>query len=589
MAQPMQSNSSTQQMNGQRRCWEHCWLRKPPRGPENPTVENDLPVADQNDFQNRHIIYKPLHPWQTRIIRLLPDQPGRPLRCEIILAEFVDLDGVGIPESGQIVQYEAVSYSWGKSKLRTPITCNGLSYSIGHNLATALSYLRSPLDPRYLWCDALCIDQENSTEKSQQVSIMLRIFEKALRVIAWLGLLRNIGPKLTDYYAESPLVEKGLSHTELCYHNLKLLGKSVGLIYTSDWFRRTWVRQEVFAAKELIIQFGHHCVEFQRFRTLNTWLLDLAEEQDKTRSYIPRAPGTAQILAADFGHKGTDRHDYKPPGSLYSYSFHWVKILLEGKSFGVTNERDRVYGLVGMLQSRTNRWFVKVPPNIQSLQFPVDYAKSISQIYQDVVKYLINTTRTLDVLWAGNCCPRIMSDLPTWVFDWRQGTAPVLFDIVSSSVDRKRLAPIQDLDDYGQLTLEGAVLGQIGTLRKLTKHWLDELDPVMAKHRHFWTEDKMALAALDEVSSNALQALGLVGKKNSFRDCTLIVTRGAKLDDLVVHFRGRHGFCLLRKAEADSRNPRFYFLGSVYYVGLNPSIREVLASLDPYMKELVLI
>jgi hypothetical protein len=40
---------------------------------------------------------------------------------------------------------------------------------------------------RYIWIDALCIDQTNLSEREAQVSLMGELFRKATTVIAWLG------------------------------------------------------------------------------------------------------------------------------------------------------------------------------------------------------------------------------------------------------------------------------------------------------------------------------------------------------------------------------------------------------------------
>jgi len=40
---------------------------------------------------------------------------------------------------------------------------------------------------RRVWIDAICINQDNLDERSQQVSLMTDIYSKARRVIIWLG------------------------------------------------------------------------------------------------------------------------------------------------------------------------------------------------------------------------------------------------------------------------------------------------------------------------------------------------------------------------------------------------------------------
>ncbi|ENH69208.1 Heterokaryon incompatibility protein 6, OR allele [Fusarium oxysporum f. sp. cubense race 1] len=59
---------------------------------------------------------------------------------------------------------------------------------IGGNLAGALNHLRYPDKARTLWVDAICINQNDISEKNIQVPRMADIFRSAVRVVIWLGL-----------------------------------------------------------------------------------------------------------------------------------------------------------------------------------------------------------------------------------------------------------------------------------------------------------------------------------------------------------------------------------------------------------------
>ena len=56
-------------------------------------------------------IYKPLHPWQTRLGELFAAETGTPLRCSLHVADVIASDGFGLPETSRTVRYEALSYS----------------------------------------------------------------------------------------------------------------------------------------------------------------------------------------------------------------------------------------------------------------------------------------------------------------------------------------------------------------------------------------------------------------------------------------------------------------------------------------------
>lgn len=79
--------------------------------------------------------------------------------------------------------YTALSYCWGTDPPNRSIVCNGSIFAAPPSLEGALKRFRS-LDHDsdevpYPWIDAICIDQTNTTEKSQQLMMMQDIYRKA--------------------------------------------------------------------------------------------------------------------------------------------------------------------------------------------------------------------------------------------------------------------------------------------------------------------------------------------------------------------------------------------------------------------------
>ena len=86
--------------------------------------------------------------------------------------------------------YTAISYEWGDAKARRhTISINGNAFEIRHNLYSWLARLarRKDLRRRSYWTDAICIDQDNLSEKSSQVQQMKDVFRNADEVFVWLG------------------------------------------------------------------------------------------------------------------------------------------------------------------------------------------------------------------------------------------------------------------------------------------------------------------------------------------------------------------------------------------------------------------
>jgi hypothetical protein len=91
---------------------------------------------------------------------------------------------------------------WGSNANSRNIDICGKSYEIGHNLWLALLELRLGDRERIMWIDAICINQEDSSERNHQVGQMSLIYSQALMVIVWLG------PETEDSHEAIPFLKK---------------------------------------------------------------------------------------------------------------------------------------------------------------------------------------------------------------------------------------------------------------------------------------------------------------------------------------------------------------------------------------------
>lgn len=79
-----------------------------------------------------------------------------PIACELVQI-FLGDDGV---------PYEALSYTWADTSVMVKVRLNGRKKMVKDNLYTALHCLRRADEDRWLWVDALCIDQDDPAEKT---------------------------------------------------------------------------------------------------------------------------------------------------------------------------------------------------------------------------------------------------------------------------------------------------------------------------------------------------------------------------------------------------------------------------------------
>lgn len=155
--------------------------------------------------------------------------------------------------------FEALSYVWGShvAEELSNIRVNDRAFSIGTNLASALLHLRHETEPKVLWVDAICINQNSEEERSQQVQQMGAIYASAKKVLVWVGpdergeayscfaLIKDTTVSLMEMFTRYgsiiniPPIPPGFICTD------PLQWDMVRRLMNARWFIRVWVLQEV--------------------------------------------------------------------------------------------------------------------------------------------------------------------------------------------------------------------------------------------------------------------------------------------------------------------------------------------------------
>ena len=177
-------------------------------------------------------------------------------------------------------EFQAVSYTWGTPEMTKRIyLVEGGYIPATANCLDMIVHLRKA-GIRRVWIDAVCIDQENPEERSQQVSTIGHIFQHATYTIVYLGpddehsraLAESPSDKqfddLTDKFSralrigthltggrtlseEDRILRRMLrsgSHPEISYHiagHARQYHAHVDAVLRRAWFSRTWILQEV--------------------------------------------------------------------------------------------------------------------------------------------------------------------------------------------------------------------------------------------------------------------------------------------------------------------------------------------------------
>jgi hypothetical protein len=191
----------------------------------------------------------------------------RPDQFRLICLDAVEDDSHPVHMSLQIYsnercpEYETVSYTWAGedgdcSKCR-PIYV-GPYWDVlfqTKNCWSMVSYLRPSRGNRYIWVDAICIDQDNMREREEQVAKMGQIYKESLRVIVWLGddIVRR---PLHPHPRRLQLHELEFGWPVTNSSNCSERTPTFMCLLKRRYFSRLWVVQELLLAREVVIPLG---------------------------------------------------------------------------------------------------------------------------------------------------------------------------------------------------------------------------------------------------------------------------------------------------------------------------------------------
>lgn len=296
-----------------------------------------------------------------RIVEIQPSRDGKAfIECRIVHTNLASR-----PE------YEALSYAWGtQTEMGYPsIALNGRKFLVTTNLWSAMHCLRHETETRTMWIDAICINQNHIQERNQQVSLMGDIYRGAKQVLIWLGEEADDSHMVFEQMhitGDGPSSFKG--------QTLEAFGK----ICCRPWFYRTWVLQEIALSKTATVVCGRDTKSMKKF----------LPEKLPDQGFHPL--------------QGRDAiHHFKELGQLRAGVGRASKVLACAMFCNATDLKDKVYGLLGMLDH---------------LDIQVDYNLDISTIFQNFTRAIIQT-EGLHILHQYGT-QRLLHDLPTWVQDY---------------------------------------------------------------------------------------------------------------------------------------------------------------------------
>lgn len=353
-------------------------------------TEQQLQVLYQSP-QTRSQLYRPLNTTaaEIRLVYIEPlDRYNNMIECDLRTVSLLD---------NAHPQYLALSYTWGDPLLNTEIFVNGCILKATTNLVAALHSLRSnwyqvtanqPVLKAHkelvgpIWIDAICIDQGNHEERSQQVQIMGKIYATANLVVSWLGeiLPQHVAgmealvqihnaSKTKPIHEDYSWVEENTSLWQWDYEMREpnAVWKSLERILNLPYWRRVWVIQELIMCKWALAMLGDKIVPFTAFRNF----LNLCRAAGKSL----KDPGVSPFLHiyAQIKELGIELSSLSNL-LVVRYKFESKELmplqwLLSRFSERLTTDpRDRIFGML----------------SIANTSMKADYNKSAIEVYQEL-------------------------------------------------------------------------------------------------------------------------------------------------------------------------------------------------------------
>lgn len=299
-----------------------------------------------------------------RLIEILSDEADS-VSC--ILHDVEDLEDCG--------PYIALSYVWGAEHPQHEVTIGGANLMVRENLWLALRALKNRLMSGWgivgarcirFYIDAICINQKDGKEKERQVNLMEAIFKEANSVVAWLGegeerwgqcYFKWLGPGFNSnrsmpsfWPADTSEIEKGLDFDR----------RAALYFLDRTYWKRLWIVQEIWLAKEIIIMCGSETCSWKQ--------LAVRIAENPKALFVEGHPST-KIIRSLY---------YKD----FSRQTHEVLSRFSGQDCSIP--QDKVFGLLGLMTMARRRC-----PEA----FSTEYTRTPSTVFHAVANYLSNFER----------------------------------------------------------------------------------------------------------------------------------------------------------------------------------------------------
>jgi hypothetical protein len=435
-----------------------------------------------------------------RLLKLLHPGDGGQIRCRL---DVVDLKSK--PD------YRAVSYTWGPptpeakqqgmtANKSCAVLCNEKELLVTENLFHFLRHASQELEEYggYFWVDAICINQDDKTEKSSEVLKMADTYRSASGVLVWLGESDEISQQaiqLIIVLAALPAdVRRAMNPENM--QNADAVASSLGdsitpghwksleLFFNRTWFTRVWIIQEVILAEKVNLLCGTDTMKWQNlvvvsdYVAFSSWRAYFSTYESRT--FYPASPAILERMKWQM-----------ETGLDWSLDI----ILSKARGYLASEENDCVYALLSLSKDR----FVK--PWFRTPLLCPDYHRGPHETYALVARLILEHSKNLLLLsMVEDDSIRKATGIPSWAPGWSVDfhgigiQAAVFFSAAATMTQKPR---VSRSTDPSLLLVRGAFLDTVaetGSMKdemfidwasfKRVFQMLESLDPTYITGQH---------------------------------------------------------------------------------------------------------
>ncbi|KIM98489.1 hypothetical protein OIDMADRAFT_128054, partial [Oidiodendron maius Zn] len=253
-------------------------------------------------------------------------------------------------------------------------------------------------DPLIIWVDAVCINQEDNREKSQQIRLMSQIYKLALYVAVYLGNEADDSQLAIQLLGKLALANIGLGGLEAAVlpPTLAKEWESVASLLDRPWFRRVWIIQEFIVGAQVAMICGEIITGWEDSDYRGTEGLRKQSRLNALNAIIRIGRERIQSSVLEHGEKSP--------------------LLTLLKLFSVTEAtqpRDHLFALLGLASDTEDK------------SFDPDYEAPLGEIIRRYAATFVQKGRAIEMLLDAGISPAA-PQLPSWVPDWTR-SAPQPF------------------------------------------------------------------------------------------------------------------------------------------------------------------